>query len=82
MPADELANYAGRYRNGTNVEELLARDGKLFFKRVLRENEVVSLGEGRFQTKPDRAEFLLVMGKNGKAEFLFRGGRALARISK
>jgi CubicO group peptidase (beta-lactamase class C family) len=79
MTSEEIGKCAGRFRNGTDTEELLVNDGKLMLKRAARESEVVKLGEGRFRTKPDRAEFLLVPGKDGKAEFLFRGGRALAR---
>jgi CubicO group peptidase (beta-lactamase class C family) len=90
MTREEVARCAGRYRNGRNAEELVVRDDKLFLKRGAGEYEVIRLIEHRtsnpgggellrFVGGNSRQEFLLVMGHGGRAEFLFRGSRALAR---
>ncbi|MGH6630460.1 MAG: hypothetical protein ACREB3_12075, partial [Burkholderiales bacterium] len=56
-------------------------DGKLWFKGAGREAEVNKIGDMRFSTlSQPSAEFALVAGANGRAEFLHLGGRTLSRV--
>ncbi len=73
----DLAKLVGRYRNGANVELLSARDGQLWLRRTNGESRAVKVGENRFETRPGGSEFIMVPGADGRAEFLFRSGRAL-----
>jgi CubicO group peptidase (beta-lactamase class C family) len=88
MSAAEVARYAGVYVNASARVELIVKDGKLFNKQPQAANEqpseqpVVKISENRFVvgTPNSRQEFVLVMGKDGQAEFLHRGLRSLKRI--
>ena len=78
----DAAKWAGTYTNGRATIPLTVRDGKLMAPR----GEVKRIGENRFvlpgpaqSGDPAAAEFLLVVGADGKAGYLIRGGRALKR---
>ena len=81
MTEAEMARYAGVYGNQSNRVEIVSKDGKLWFKGMGRDVEIDKIGEMRFLTAGEpRAEFVLVAGAKGKAEFLHLGGRTLSRI--
>lgn len=73
----EIAKLIGRYRNGASIELLSSREGQLWLRRTNGESRVVKIGENRFETRPGGTELIVVNGADGRAEFLFRGGRAL-----
>jgi len=79
MSREEMGKYVGVYRNGDSREELLIKDGKLVLKRGGRESAVVKLDEQHFKAGSTNGEFVLVFGPNGRAEYIFAGGRALSR---
>lgn len=81
MTYAEMARYAGVYGNQANRVEIVSKDGKLWFKGVGRETEITKTGDMHFSTTGQpSAEFALVAGANGKAEFLHLSGRTLSRI--
>ena len=81
MTEAEMARYTGVYGNQANRVEIVSKDGKLWFKGMGREAELDKIGEMRFSTMGQpTAEFALVAGANGRAEFLHLGGRTLSRI--
>ncbi|MBO0727018.1 MAG: hypothetical protein J2P52_15545, partial [Blastocatellia bacterium] len=84
MTEVEMARYIGVYDAQPNRIEIAIKDGKLLFKGDGVEAQVVKLGESRFSATPpgssETVEFALVPGADGKAEFLFLGGRAFSKI--
>jgi CubicO group peptidase (beta-lactamase class C family) len=85
MTEAEMKRYAGRYSQAKEVgAELLVEDGKLLLRQGGTTLPVIKLGAGRFaiipagQTRPQ--EFWLLLGDDGRAEFLYRGTRALRRL--
>jgi CubicO group peptidase (beta-lactamase class C family) len=83
MDAGELARYAGSYTNGAQRVDLLARDGKLFFRRGSIEIEAVKTGELLFSITPPNGgaaqNFSLVPGAGGAIAFLHAGSRAFRK---
>jgi hypothetical protein len=83
MDAGELAKYAGSYTNGAQRVDLLARDGKLFFRRGSTEMEAVKTGELLFSMKPPNGgaaqNFSLVPGAGGAIAYLHAGSRAFKK---
>jgi CubicO group peptidase (beta-lactamase class C family) len=84
MTEAEMARYVGVYGDQPNRIEISIKDGKLLFKGMGREAQVSKLGESRFSmTLPDASqtvEFTLAPGADGRAEFLFLGGRVRSRV--
>lgn len=84
----ELPKYAGSYANGAARVDLIARQGKLYLKRIAPavgpESEASRIGDLRF-SMPAAAggraqEFALVPGADGQIAFLHIGSRALRRL--
>jgi hypothetical protein len=84
MTEAEMARYVGVYGDEPDRIEIAIKDGKLSFKGFGLEAQVIKLGESRFSATspggPQAVEFALVPGVDGKAEFLFMGGRAFSKI--
>jgi len=84
MTKAEMARYVGVYGDQPNPIEIAIKDGKLLLKDLGREGQVSKLGESRFSaTLPGDSqalEFALVPGADGKAEFLFLGGRTFRKV--
>jgi hypothetical protein len=84
MTEAEMAGYIGVYGDQPNRIEISVKDGKLLFKGMGREAQVRKIGESRFSmTLPGASqavEFTLVPGADGKAEFLFMGGRGRRKV--
>ena len=83
MDGVEMAKYAGSYWNGSTRIDLVARDGKLFFRRGGQEAEVVKTGPMRFSmTAPGASSaqtLALVPGADGSVVYLHTGSRALKK---
>jgi CubicO group peptidase (beta-lactamase class C family) len=77
MTAEEVARCVGVYGNNRERVELVRKGDKLVMKRDRGEESVVKLGDDRY--RGGGGEFVLVPGPDGAPEYLFRGGRALAR---
>jgi CubicO group peptidase (beta-lactamase class C family) len=76
----EITSLPGRYRQGANMVEILARDGKLFFKQGTTEAPIQKLSDSRFVViAAQRREIVIVRSSNGRVEYLHAGMRALAR---
>jgi CubicO group peptidase (beta-lactamase class C family) len=84
MTEAEMAGYIGVYGDQPNRIEISVKDGNLLFKGMGREAQVSKIGESRFSmTLPGASqavEFTLVPGADGKAEFLFMGGRGRRKV--
>jgi CubicO group peptidase (beta-lactamase class C family) len=84
MTEEEMARYIGVYGDQPNSIEITIKNGRLLFKGMGREGEVSNLGDSRFSAGlPDDSQpinFMLMKGADGKAEFLFLGGRALSKV--
>jgi CubicO group peptidase (beta-lactamase class C family) len=82
MTEAEMARYVGVYGAQPNRYEIAIKDGKLVIKWMDIEAQISKLSESRFlATDPsDTTEFALVPGADGKAEFMFLGGRAFSRV--
>jgi hypothetical protein len=85
MDAGELASYAGSYANGAQRVDLLARDGRLFFRRGSTEIEAVKTGELLFSMTPPEGgaaqNFALVPAAGGTIAYLHVGSRAFKRAT-
>jgi len=79
LTAADLRRYPGTYRNGESRVEITARAGKLYLKRGAQEAALAKLGEGHFATEGAATEYIFVAGADGRTEYVFGGGRALAR---
>lgn len=86
MTADEMKKYVGAYRQGTTRVDISIENGQLVLHLTLPNNRqqgiITKRGAGRFTVKftnGSEAEFALVEGADGKAEYFHRGGRTLAR---
>ncbi|HEU0180003.1 MAG TPA: serine hydrolase domain-containing protein [Blastocatellia bacterium] len=84
MTEAEMARYVGVYDAEPDRIEIVIKDGKLLFKGLGLEAQVIKLGESRFSAMPpgdtQKVEFALIPGADGKAEFLFLGGRAHSKV--
>ncbi len=76
----DLAGLPGRYAQGQNLVEIVARQGKLFFKQGNVELPLHKMSDYKFAVDTgQRREFVVVRGANGRVEYLHSGMRALAR---
>lgn len=75
----ERTKLTGLYRNGATAEMVSVRDGQLWIRRLAGEARLVKVGEDRFEIRPGATELIVVPGSDGRAEYLYRGGRALKR---
>ena len=73
---EEQERLAGTYRNGAMTIELKWADGKLMQADKGKDQPVVVLGGSRYRDGKGEL-FEVVKGRDGKAVYLFRGGRAL-----
>ncbi len=82
MTIEEMASYTGNYVNSEGIRaELFVQDSKLFARLAGRQFAVNKIGENRFQA-PGGAqlqEFVLLLGTDGKPEFLAAEMWALRR---
>lgn len=80
----EAERYAGKYTQGGGDGGLtiVVRDGALALMTGSRATPITKVGPNRFEM--DRAgvpeEVVFVLGKEGRAEYVYRGTRALARV--
>lgn len=86
MTSAEMKNYVGRFsQTPEGGVELLLKDGKLFFKDGRTELAVAKVGDGVLSITPAGSsqpqEIRCLLGQNGRAEYLYRGSRALKRIA-
>jgi CubicO group peptidase (beta-lactamase class C family) len=77
LTPEEVARLAGAYGNQRERMELARKGDGLVMRRGGDEASVVKIGPDRF--RGEGGEFVMVTGRDGAAEYLFRGGRALAR---
>jgi CubicO group peptidase (beta-lactamase class C family) len=77
MTETEMKKYVGSYGDAPNALEIVLQDGKLMGKRGSNLTPITKLSESRFAA--GGAEFVLVMGADGNAEFLHLGGRTMRR---
>lgn len=74
LAAADLANFAGKYLNGPQTWEIIAKEGKLFFKDAEGEYELTRTG-AQVLSFGDKLEsdVALVPGADGKTEYIFTG---------
>ncbi len=74
LAAADLANFTGKYVNGPQTWEIVAKDGKLFFKDAEGEYELTKTG-AQMLSFGDKLEsdVALVSGADGKTEYIFTG---------
>lgn len=74
LTAADLANFAGKYVNGPQTWEILARDNRLFLKDAQAEYELTRTGAHKvsFGDKLEN-DVALVPGTDGKTEYIFTG---------
>ncbi|MGH7470523.1 MAG: serine hydrolase domain-containing protein [Longimicrobiales bacterium] len=78
--AGEISSLPGRYSQGPTAVEIVARNGKLFFKQGTLEAPLHKISDARIVVAgPQRREFVIVRGSNGRVEYLHASMRALAR---
>jgi CubicO group peptidase (beta-lactamase class C family) len=77
MTETEMKKYVGSYGDAPNALEIVLQDGKLMGKRGSNLTPITKLSESRFAA--GGAEFVLVMGADGNAEFLHAGGRTMRK---
>lgn len=84
MTSEEMAAYAGKYLNSTAVE-LSVRDGNLFYKENDLELPITKVGDRSFNAgtpgAPNAIFFVLVPGKGGKTEFLYKSMVAYRKVT-
>lgn len=83
MTSVEMTRYAGVYGVPSNTIALSIKDGALWFQSGGEQGQVRKVADARFQAinpgGSQIAEFTLIAGADGKAEFLHMGGRTLSR---
>lgn len=74
MTKEEAANFAGKYVNGPQTWEIIAKDGKLYFKQSGDEMEVAKTGAFRlsFGTALEN-DLAFVANTRGEIEYVFDG---------
>jgi len=81
----EMGGYAGVYKNGSTTAEIAIKEGKLVLKMRGAEFPLSKLSADRLGFTPPGAprpeELVVVMGADGKPEYLHRGGRSLKKAS-
>lgn len=82
MSPEEMARCVGVYSNNRVRLEILIKDGKLVGKQGDREGPITKWGDQHFAIEVFGGDFVLVPGTDGKAEFLYRGGRSLKRVAE
>ena len=79
----DMARFIGNYAQGGTGMEILIKDGKLHMKQGPNQLPLTRIGEYRFSFMPPGAprasEFALVLGADGKVEYLHFGSRAMKR---
>jgi CubicO group peptidase (beta-lactamase class C family) len=82
----EISEYVGTYTNKPESAEILVKKGKLVLKREDGEFPITKIDNCRFSiikpSESEAAEFVLVPGANGKAEYLHIGRHALRKVQK
>jgi len=85
MEATEVAKYAGSYTNPPQRIDLVAREGKLYFRSGAQENEATKIDDLRFSVTPPGGgttqTFALVTGPDGTIAFLHMGSRAFKKAA-
>jgi CubicO group peptidase (beta-lactamase class C family) len=83
LTAAEMAGYAGVYGAASNGITLAVNDGVLWYRGYGAEGRVRKVADSRFQAinadGSSIADFNLISGPDGKAEFLHMGGRTMSR---
>jgi CubicO group peptidase (beta-lactamase class C family) len=80
IPKSAFPRYVGMYRNGENRKEIVEREGKLFLDTAelwRQSGDSLILKE---QNGAPAARIVMVPGQDGPADYLFQGGRSLARV--
>lgn len=81
----EMGGYVGVYRNGSTTAEIAIKEGKLVLKMPGAEFPLSKLSADRLGFTPPGAsrpeELVVVMGADGKPEYLHREGRSLKKVS-
>lgn len=74
LTAADLAGFAGKYVNGPQTWEIVAKDGRLFFKDAQAEYALTKTGERRlsFGDKLEN-DVATIPGADGKTEYIFTG---------
>ena len=76
----DAAKFVGRYVNGPQVWEVLAKEGRLFLKDAGGEYELKKTGDLRLSYGDAlEADAAFVLGADGKAEYIFTGLYAARR---
>jgi CubicO group peptidase (beta-lactamase class C family) len=82
IDGSEFSQYVGSYRNGATTLEIIERDGKL----MVRGDELQKASDGWLILKSAQGEpagrLFAIRDANGRIEYIFRGGRSLARVQR
>lgn len=74
MTAVELANFAGKYKNGPQIWEINAKNGKLYFKQGAEESELVKTDQFRLSFGSAlENDLAFVANPSGEIEYVFDG---------
>lgn len=78
MTQGEMEKYLGTYGDAPNAMEIVLQNGQLMSKRGSTLTPIQKRSDTQFATGGQ--EFVLVIGADGKAEFLHAGGRTMRKI--
>jgi hypothetical protein len=74
LTAEDLTVFAGKYVNGPQTWEILAKDGRLFLKEQGAEFALSKTGEWQLAWGDSlENDLVFVRGADGKAEYIFNG---------
>ena len=80
----EIREYVGTYTNKPESAELLIKKGSLVLRWRDEEHSITKIGDHRFSianpSESEAEEFVLVRGRDGKAEYLHIGRHALKKV--
>jgi CubicO group peptidase (beta-lactamase class C family) len=83
LTAADLAAFSGKYVNGPQTWEILAKEGLLLLKEEGAEHELKKTGEQRFSWGNTlENDVILLPGTDGKIEYIFTGLYSARRISE
>jgi len=81
ISAQDAARVSGVYQNGDQRIEIVARDNRLFLKPGRSaERPLVKHSDARYALEGGAAEYVVVAGTDGKAEYVSNGSRSFARV--
>jgi CubicO group peptidase (beta-lactamase class C family) len=80
LTGEDLQRNAGRFRNGDERIEILAREQRLYLKRgAAAAAAMIKFGDTEYGLEKGAASFTMVRGDDGKTEYVHSGLRSFAR---